>query len=114
MVWEQESTLIIMLTLTTEAGKVRTSGIDPLQCVFTGSYSFYNCLHRPYGTQNYFIVVFSFVQVKCCKYWPDVKSTIAFGPYEVRCVSEQLDQTYITRYFTLRNIKVCNSTDMSH
>jgi len=50
----------------------------------------------------------SFVQVKCCKYWPDVKSTSAFGPYEVRCVSEQLDHTYITRYFTLRNIKVCS------
>ncbi|XP_065896646.1 tyrosine-protein phosphatase non-receptor type 4-like [Dysidea avara] len=65
MIWEQESTLIIMLTLTTEAGKV-----------------------------------------KCCKYWPDVKSTSAFGPYEVRCVSEQQDQTYITRYFTLRNIKM--------
>ena len=46
------------------------------------------------------------LQVKCCKYWPDLKSTMAFGPYEVRCVSEQLDPTYITRYFTLRNIKV--------
>ena len=54
----------------------------------------YNCLGRV------------LLQVKCCKYWPDLKATMAIGPYEVRCVSEQLDPTYITRYFTLRNIKV--------
>ena len=46
MVWEQETTLIIMLTLTTEAGKV-CSILDTLWLkwgqpnLFTGCYSFY-------------------------------------------------------------------------
>lgn len=73
MVWEQECTFVIMLTLTTEGGKV-----------------------------------------KCCKYWPDLKSTTAYGPYEVRCVSEQLDPTYVTRYFTLRNIKMKQERRILH
>jgi len=42
-------------------------------------------------------------KVRCCRYWPDVRSTLEYGKYEVMTTSEQMDRISITRQFRLRN-----------
>jgi protein tyrosine phosphatase len=66
MIWEQRSTLVVMLTEIVEGGKVR-----------------------------------------CCKYWPDVKSSQEYGKYEVTNLTEQSDRIFYTRQLRLRNRMVC-------
>ena len=62
MIWEQRSTLVVMLTEIVEGGKVR-----------------------------------------CCKYWPDVKSSQEYGKYEITNLNEQSDRIFCTRQLRLRN-----------
>ena len=53
-----------------------------------------------------------FLQVRCCGYWPDVKSSLEYGKYEVFNLSEQKDRISITRQLRLRNNMVSRARRM--
>jgi tyrosine-protein phosphatase non-receptor type 4 len=65
MIWEQGSTLVIMLTTTTEGGKS-----------------------------------------KCAKYWPHLQKSVAYGPFEIYCLSEEeiTANSATCRHFRLRHL----------
>ena len=42
-------------------------------------------------------------KVRCCRYWPEVKSSQEYGKYEITNLNEQSDRVFCTRQLRLRN-----------
>ena len=82
MIWEQGTTLIVMLTDLVEDGKV-------MDCTLSSSYHHITTL-----------------QVQCCRYWPEPEMATEYGSFELICDGKRGDNICIVRQLMLRYGKV--------
>ncbi|KAI8516104.1 Tyrosine-protein phosphatase non-receptor type 3 [Branchiostoma belcheri] len=90
MCWEQQCTLICMLTTQVERGRVSSSA------------TWHVCWELQRMAQVEMGRVYGLV--KCHQYWPDLHQTIQFGGLQICCVTEETTPSFAFRDFSMINL----------